>query len=195
VFDLSSVTDPIDSATLMVYSGTFEGSVEPSELFEILETTDPESSIADIGALAAGNLIGPSEFDEPTDPLVGVAAGLYSKLGDGPLLLGATPISSADDDSELAIPITPGGIGYLNMFLGSSLVLGGSVATVSPPDGTPQQPFGLTGPDIPGGDPLTPMLEITTLDAAVPEPSGFVLLGIGAIGLFGYRRWKRNQAA
>ena len=30
---------------------------------------------------------------------------------------------------------------------------------------------------------------------AVPEPSSFALLGMGAIGLIGYRRWKRKQAA
>ncbi len=190
VFDLTGVTAPIESATFMVYTGTFEGSVEPSELFEIHETTDPFSSISDIEALAAGNLIGSTEFDEPTDPLVGLAAGLYTKLGDGPLLLGATPISSADDDSVIAIPITPGGIEYLNLFLGSTLVLGGSVATVFPPDGTPQQPFGFTGPDIPGGDILTPTLELTL---AVPEPSSLALLGMGAIGLIGSRKRKPRE--
>jgi hypothetical protein len=58
VFELSSVTEPIDSATFMVYSGTIEGSVEPSELFELHETTDPDSSIAGIAALAAGIQIG-----------------------------------------------------------------------------------------------------------------------------------------
>ena len=31
--------------------------------------------------------------------------------------------------------------------------------------GTPQQPFGFTGPDIPGGDPLTPKFGLTL----VPE--------------------------
>ncbi len=44
---------------------------------------------------------------------------------------------------------------------GGLVLLGGSVSSVVLP-GTPQQPFGFTGPDIPGGDPLTPTLTLVS---------------------------------
>ena len=36
---------------------------------------------------------------------------------------------------------------------------------------------------------------VTLTAGAVPEPSTFVLLGMGAIGLIGYRRRKQKQLA
>ena len=75
---------------------------------------------------------------------------------DGPLILTAPFfVTAGADDSFITIPITPGGVAYLNAFLGMKFVLGGLVPTAMPP-ASPQQPFGGTGPDIPGGDPKTP---------------------------------------
>ena len=200
VFDLSSVTGPITSATLEVYMGPgvappFPGgthgyeSLDATETFELFETTDPGSALTAIDALEdIAGTVGSAGFDEVSDPGVTIGAGLYPVLGDGPLLLGGTITSPADDGTSLIIPITPGGLGYLDLFAGSSLVLAGSLTTATDPSPSPdvdsQLIFGFTGPDIPGGDPLTPTLEITF----VPEPTSMVLLGLGGLLLMKRRR-------
>ncbi|MBI4579059.1 MAG: hypothetical protein HY718_05110, partial [Planctomycetes bacterium] len=70
------------------------------------------------------------------------------------------------------------GLGYLNIFVGSRLILGGTLPTATPPP-VPQEIFGFTGPIIPAGDPLTPKLMVTT----IPEPpalAGLALLAAAA---------------
>ncbi|MGE3308746.1 MAG: hypothetical protein AB7O66_02160 [Limisphaerales bacterium] len=161
IFDLSGVSDMVTGATLTLWSGTLE-SVDEFEFFDLFETTDPGGALGLATALAGAT--SPTEFDSPSDPLVGAASTLYALLGDGPAFLGGTMITSADDDSFIEITLTPVGIGYVNTFLGGKLILAGKVPSAEPPD-FPQQPFGFTGPDIPGDDPLTPVLTLTT----VPE--------------------------
>ncbi len=196
VFDLSAVTGTILSATLHLYAGPDTGSpfpsgmhgyesLDPSETFVVGETTDPGGAMSHIMALTSST--DPLAFDSPADPLVLAAKDLYTKLADGPLALASVPISAADNDTTLSIPITPGGIGYLNLFVGGPLVLGGKLTTAPPPD-TPQSVFGYTGPAIPFGDPLTPMLEITF----VPEPGAGSLAILASIAcLFLFRRRRR----
>ncbi len=180
VFDLTGVTDPITSAVLKLWAGTLE-SVDPVELFEIYEITDPPGAAGLALALAGGTMA--SEFDSPADPLVMAAKTLYTKLADGPLFMGGLAIVSGLDDTTVEITITPGGLGYINTFLGGKLVLGGKVPTATAPD-FPQQPFGYTGTDTP-----TPILTITT----VPEPSVSALLSLGAfVGASGFLRRRRR---
>lgn len=173
VFDLSGLTTTIASAKLKLWTGTFE-SVDPSEVFALHETTDVGMAAGLASDLLGGASTG--DFDEPTDPLVGAAALLYSKLADGPLVLASALITSALDDSFIEIEFGAAGVAYLNTFLDGVLVLGGLVPSVDPPP-FPQQPFGGTGPDIPGGDPLTPVLMLTP----VPEPTSVVLLLAGGV--------------
>jgi hypothetical protein len=180
-FDLSSVGAEIESASLEVYAGVFE-SVDATETFVLVAPADPGAALTDIDALAAGNLVGSTEFNEPSDLLIGVAGALYGNIeGFSGLPLASAVISSADDSTTLSIPIDLPGIAYLNDFSGGPVVLGGVVSTVvlgGLPD-FPQQPFGGTGPDIPGGDPLTPKLVLTI----VPEPTTALLLASGLAGL------------
>ncbi|MBL9128081.1 MAG: hypothetical protein JNL97_10560 [Verrucomicrobiales bacterium] len=170
VFDLAGVTDPITSATLTLWTGSFE-SVHSSEGYGLFEITDPGTALG--LSLALAGATSSTEFDSIGDPLLTAASTLYTKLADGPLFLGGIVLTSADDDSFVDITLTPEGIGYINTFLGGKLVLGGKVPSALPPD-SPQQPFGLTGPDIAGGDAKTPMLTLTT----VPEPPASVMLGV-----------------
>jgi len=199
VFDLSTVTGPITSATLKVYMGPaiappYPGgmhgyeSMDPMEVFVLKESTAPAPTLALIGDLLTLNGVGSSEFDSPADPGVLKAMDLYMKLGDGPMVLGSAVVSSTDDGTILSIPITPGGLGYISIFSGSTLVLAGELpSAVDPfpvPELTAQEIFGYTGPDIPGGDVLTPTLEVTF----VPEPTSLALLGLGGLLLTRRRR-------
>lgn len=170
VFDLTGVSDPVSGATLSLWTGTLE-SVDASESFGLFEITDPAMALGLTVALASGTST--TEFDSIGDPLVTAASTLYGKLADGPLFLGGAVLTSADDDSFIDITLTPSGIDYINAHLGGKLVLGGKVPSVIPPD-SPQQPFGLTGPDIAGGDSKTPTLTLTT----VPEVPSAVIATI-----------------
>jgi hypothetical protein len=180
VFDLTGVTELISEAKLTLYTGTLE-SADASELYLLNDTTDMAGALGDAAGIAGGAV--PSDFDSPADPLVGMAAMLYSKLADGPTILGGLVLTPAMDDTFVDITFGPAGLGYLNSFLGTKIILSGFVPTAMPPD-FPQQPFGFTGPDIPGGDPKTPSLTLTL----VPEPSAASLLGIG--GLMIFLRWR-----
>lgn len=203
VFDLTGVSSPIISATLLLYAGPDDTdpfpagthgyeSLDPLETFNVLETTDPTGALGVIGDLAAGNLVDPSVFDEASDPLIGAAAGLYAGLGDG-VVLGSVDITAADDDTVLAIVLSPAGLGYINGFLGGALVLAGALSTAPAPD-FPQLVFGFTGPDIPGGDPLTPMLDIMTEPVVdMPEPGSVVIMLSGLIAFCGLRRYRRAR--
>jgi hypothetical protein len=186
VFDLTGVTDTITSATITLWTGTYE-SVHGTESFGLFDSTDPAGAKGLATALAGGTMT--TEFDSPADSLVMAAGTLYTKLADGPMFLGGAVISTAIDDSYLAITLTPAGLGYLNTFLGSTVIFGGKVVSVVPPP-APQQPFGFTGPDsFPGAK--TPTLTITT----VPEPSTVLLLMLGGLACTArQRRTLRSQA-
>ena len=128
-------------------------------------------------------------FDAPPDRAIGVAGARCVKLAGGPPTpLGSTSISAADDGTTLSIALDAAGVGFWNGFLGGVVVIGGSVPTVVG-TGTPQQPFGMTGPDIAGGDLLTPSLVLTL----VPEPGTgtLVVLGLLALGMRARRRRTR----
>ena len=163
VFDLSSVTEPLTEAKLTLWTGTLESSDLPGEVYALHEITDMPA------ALAGGTMS--SAFDSPSDPLVMDAALLYTKLADGPLMLGAIGLTTAMDDTFVEITFSAAGVAYLSTFIGGSVVLSGLVPSAVPPT-FPQQPFGLTGPDIPGGDSKTPLLTLTT----IPEPRSLLLV-------------------
>lgn len=177
VFDLSGAPAMIATATLKVYAGMLE-SVDTVEEFVLLAPFDPGGALGDAGFLMSEHAAGPSAFDGPGDMAIDVAMAMYGNIAGGAGPLGVAAITAADDGTILSIPLMPAGIAYLNSMLGGMAILGGTVTT-APPPGTPQQPFGFTGPDIPGGDPLTPYLEVTY----VPEPASLASLAIGALAL------------
>lgn len=188
VFDLAGIAPgSIVGASLKLNAGTYE-SIDTSESYVIGAPTDPGMALGDAMFLKGANAVGMTEFDAPTDPAIGVATGLYGNIASSPMIFGGAMISALDDDTELTISLSAGGVGYLNAFAGGKAFLGGKVLSAPPPL-FPQQPFGLTGPDIPGGDPLTPMLLLTV----IPESRGAMCTGVGLmmIGLIGIRRSER----
>lgn len=185
LFDLSSVPDTITGASLKLWTGTLE-SADPFETYVLKETPDQPGALFDVSTLATTPMDG---FDDPGDFAIAVASSLYMKLGEGLAILATVDVTHAMDDSFLMITFTPAGIAHLNglRLAGGPVVLGGMVTTADTVLGTtPQQPFGFTGPDIPGGDPKTPMLILTT----VPEPSGYLLMlaGLGLVAMATRRR-------
>lgn len=175
VFDLSGAPAMIATATLKIHAGTLE-SIDTVEEFVLLAPFDPGGALGDAGFLMSAHAAGTSAFDDPGDLAIGVAMAMHDNIAGGAGPLGAAAITFADDGVLLSIPLMPAGVAYLNGMLGGMAILGGTVTT-APPPGTPQQPFGLTGPDLPGGDPLTPHLEVTY----VPEPASLFLLAIGGL--------------
>ena len=187
VFDLTSIVTPIASASIDIYAGILE-SVDASEVFDLVAPADVGAAISDTMFLLAENGVGPGAFDDAADPAISVATALYGNIAGGPVTpLGSTVITSADDSTTLTIALDPAGVAFLNTFLGGIVVIGGSVSSVIPP-GTPQQPFGFTGPDIPGVDPLTPTLDITL----VPEPGTAILVAMGLTVLGRMARQRRE---
>ena len=141
VFDLTSVTTPIASAVLKAYAGPavappYPGgthgyeSLDPTETYALGATPDFGGAMGDIMALASSS--SPLDFDSPMDPLVGMAASLYTKLAIG-MPLGFSFVSPADDGTIKSVPLSPAGVGYLNTFLGSKVILAGFLPTAMPP--------------------------------------------------------------
>ncbi|MCC6492889.1 MAG: hypothetical protein IT424_07695 [Pirellulales bacterium] len=194
VFDLTGIPAAITSATIALYAGPavpppfpmgthgYE-SLDPVEVYGLAATSDMAGALADAAALKLGNAVGPSEFDGPGDPLIGVAVALYAKLAAGPVPLAAKTFSPLDDGTVAVLPFSPDGVMFLNSFAGGPIILGGKVITAMPP-ATPQSLFGFTGPDIDEGGPLIPMLEVTF----IPEPAGATLAMIGLAVAAVFRR-------
>jgi hypothetical protein len=188
VFDLTDVTAPLTSATLKLWTGKLE-SADPAELFVLHGPADMGLAVSLAADLAAGTTT--AEFDEPDDPLVLEAGDLFGLLTAGPPLAPPFAVTSADDGSFIDIALSPDGVAYLSGFIGTKVLLSGFVPSIDgmPPD-VPQQPFGFTGPDIPGGDPLTPMLIL----GVVPEPPAVALAFAGVSCFLLLVTLRRNRA-
>ena len=183
VFDLAAVAMPISSAVLKLWTGTLE-SADASETLVLKVPTDQAGARADAMALLTTPY--PGGFDSPGDIAVAVAASLYGKLGAGTGMLATLDIGHADDSSFLSISFTPAGVALLNALrlAHGPVILSGVVSSIDVGAGSPQQPFGFTGPDIPGGDAKTPLLVL----GLVPEPASPLLLVAGLLVVWAWRR-------
>lgn len=116
------------------------------------------------------------------------ALSLFAKIGDTKAAaipeFGSITLTSASEGTIIAIPLSPSGVTYLNLFAGGDVVLGGELAgliTPGPPDDPPIFLFGFSSPVIPGvvswdmssvSPTPTPVLEIDI----VPEPGSMSLV-------------------
>lgn len=184
VFDLAGVA-PITTAALKLWTGTLE-SAAASETWVLKAPADQGGARADAMTLLSTPY--PGGFDSPGDMAVAVAASLFGKLGAGTGVLATADIGHADDSSFLSISFTPAGVALLNTLrlAHGPVILGGLVSSIDAGAGSPQQPFGFTGPDIPGGDPMTPLLVL----GLVPEPAGLLLMAAGLLAGWAWRRWR-----
>lgn len=184
VFDLSGVTVPAASVTLKLWTGKLE-SVDPFEVYALAAPSDMAAALPIAAHLASGTST--ADFDSPDDPLVIEAKDLFPLLGTGPMLAMPLVITSAMDSGFIDLVFTPSAVTFINGFLGAKVMLSGLVPTIDGmPPMTPQQPFGFTGPDIPGGGPLTPKLILTPVPE--PGPAPLLLLGGGTLLLILRRR-------
>lgn len=166
VFNLSSVSQPIESAKLALYiyklipnTGTDDGykSGDPSENYELHDVvTSLSSLIAGTGGVAAHN-----------------------DLGTG-VVYGSRTMTAADIGSVVEITLNSNAIFALNATHGL-FGIGGSITTL---DSLPNDEYTF-GHSHENGIPR-PELRLTL----VPEPSTLLLLGIAAISLLRYRNAK-----
>jgi hypothetical protein len=122
VFDLSSVTQPITGATLMLTNpSNGYSSPDPSETYSLF---DVSTAIASLEATGTGQ------------------TGIFADLGTG-TGYGSRSVSSADNGTVVSVNLNSSALTYLNGAKGGQAAVGGAVTTIS---GTADQDvFGFTG--------------------------------------------------
>jgi hypothetical protein len=170
VFDLSSLSGTIASATLHVYnpaicepdcsySGGYD-SGDASETYNLHEVLVPATVVT----------------NSVLDPAI------YTDLGDG-TSFGSHNASLADNGAFIDIPLNAAGIASAQTFVGiGSFVLGGELSTLASVLNTREYVFGLTDPV--GFPDYTRQLII----AIVPEPATGALVALGLVGIASARR-------
>jgi len=162
-FDLSSISGPITSATLIISLDNTFGSSPPK--IETLGIFDYTGSISD--------LIGNTG---------GVAA--FTDLGTG-TLYGSGSASTDATMGTMSIAFNAGGLSDMNAAIGGYFAVGGALTSLS---GSIDE-F-LFGSSL--GAPLT-LFELEVSTVPVPEPTTMLLLGSGLICLAGFRRKFRKR--
>jgi hypothetical protein len=166
VFDLSSVSGTINSATLRLFnpdvSPILPGYVspDPTETLNIYDVTTPAGDIT-------GNTAGVNGFND---------------LGSG-TLYGTRVVSAADNGTVVEIALTNAAVTDMNSAAGLFL-LGGALGTIGTGN---QYVFGFSMTSFVPDKTRQLVLDVTP----IPEPSTAALMAFGALTLLAVRKYRR----
>jgi hypothetical protein len=167
VFDLTSVSDTITSATLNLYNPGAEPcclgyvSPDPTETFTLKDVSTP------LGALVA----------------TGTDVGIFNDLGTG-TTFGEYTASAADNGTTISVALNAAGIDALNAAAGGSIAFGGVLTTLG--GAASEYLFGFSTATFVEDD--VRRLTLTVVPEPVPEPASLLLLGLGITALAVRRR-------
>jgi hypothetical protein len=168
VFDLSSITGTIVSATLHVAAGTYQ-SADASEMFELRAVA---TAIAD---LIAGHAVGSSS-----------GQAIHTDLEDG-TLFGSTAVAS--DATAVDVTLNASALSALNA-AGGQVALGGALTSLNGNTGQ-ERVFANTG----SATQVSRLVLDVREPVGVPEPGTLALIGVGLLGAVIGRRATRRSLA
>lgn len=178
VFDLTTRTLPVTSATLRLFNPAFDATI-PGSGFESFRTSETFSLF---------------DVSTPTATLTSGAGGVsaFNDLGTG-TSFGSTVVTTANNGQFVTIALNAAGLAAVNASLGSRFVVGGSLTTIVPSQPVEQFVFGFTNTARGPRDGNT-VLDISPNApvAAVPLPPTFLAFAFGALGLGGLRFARRK---
>jgi hypothetical protein len=161
-FDLSGISDPVTAATFDVYSQSIAG----AGTYSVYATS-----------------LAPSQVD----PTQGGSGTIFIALTAGSVI-GSIPVTSADSNRILSIPLNGSGLSWLTAYEGSGIVMGGALV----PSSGDAIIFGFT--DFNAANKLDIDTEpLPPEGGSVPEPSTVLMLGAGLLGVV--RAARRRRAA
>ncbi|MGL6076811.1 MAG: PEP-CTERM sorting domain-containing protein [Fimbriiglobus sp.] len=174
VFDLSTVSVPVASARLHLWNRDFINE-PPDFVGHGFESPD---------AFETYTLF---DVSTPLASLTGGSGGLaaYGDLGTG-TVLGSYNVTNSDRGRFVVVDLNAAGIAAVNANLGGQLALGGALTTLNTIRDDDEFVFARTN-NLAGVNDGNSFLETT----AVPAPPALILLGLGALGMAGYRKLRR----
>lgn len=193
VFDLSSVTDPITSAVLELgFPAGGYSSPDASEEF-ILSATPVTAPELEMLKTAPVMPVATPPFFDIVPPVVdgialpgGLFDGITAAYDDFGISLASYTRTDSDTDDPASIAFSAEGLAYLNDHLGTTVVLGGKLISLSAA-GVAEELFGFTDPwlDVapPSYTPMTAPPSLLLETTPIPLPAAFYLLAAALLPL------------